>query len=334
MKTIVTFSLLILVASMTLGGMTTNVFAQDDPTILLKLVKHTQEQIRNQIPGNSSDELKQLFEEGILKVDALEESLVNNDIISAQEHFHSSMKIFTEISRQLTTSDVTSEAINNNKNNVEDTSHFLQRLQVHVNNLKTIAKNHNTLINFSELDKLFSKAKQQINDNQHILYPETLQEIKETIAEIKTGLHEEALKQKPQRAQEYAQKYLERLDRLIENAKKQGIPDEIIEKLETSKENLSLTQNPNEIIMEIREIKSIKTQFELTQNDHLESRILQIEQALSRLSQIDGVNPDNLEDAEIILQNVKHHLHEGQFDIADEILQNLLKQVKEIKNSL
>lgn len=49
MKTIVTFSLLILFASMTIVGMTTNIFAQDDPTILLKLVKHTQEQIRNQI---------------------------------------------------------------------------------------------------------------------------------------------------------------------------------------------------------------------------------------------------------------------------------------------
>ena len=86
--------------------------------------------------------------------------------------------------------------------------------------------------------------------------------------------------------------------------------------------------------MEIREIKSIKTQFELTQNDQLESRVLQIEQDILRLSQVDGVNHNNLKDAKTILQNVKHYLYEGEFVIANEILQNLIKQVKEIKNLL
>jgi len=37
MKTIATFGLLILIASMALGGMTSNVSAADDPEILLKL---------------------------------------------------------------------------------------------------------------------------------------------------------------------------------------------------------------------------------------------------------------------------------------------------------
>ncbi len=79
MKNIVSFGLLILVASMALGGMTSNVSAQDDnnptvskeptrdvpkddnnptvskepirddPKILLKIAKRTQEQIHNQI---------------------------------------------------------------------------------------------------------------------------------------------------------------------------------------------------------------------------------------------------------------------------------------------
>ena len=42
-----------------------------------------------------------------------------------------------------------------------------------------------------------------------------------------------------QRAKVYVQKYLEQLDRLIENAKKKGVSDEIIKKLESAKENLS-----------------------------------------------------------------------------------------------
>ncbi|MGH1566388.1 MAG: hypothetical protein ACRBB5_02960 [Nitrosopumilus sp.] len=52
----------------------------------------------------------------------------------------------------------------------------------------------------------------------------------------------------------YVQRYIEQLNRLIENAKKQIITDEIIEKLETGKQNLSSAENPSEIVEEIKKI--------------------------------------------------------------------------------
>ena len=109
MKTVVTFGLLILVASMALGGMTSNVSAQDDPTILLKIAKRAQEQIHNQISLDSSDKVKRLFEDGTQRVDALEKALESNDTASAKEHFLSAMKIFKELSRQLVASNITSQ---------------------------------------------------------------------------------------------------------------------------------------------------------------------------------------------------------------------------------
>ncbi len=181
---------------------------------------------------------------------------------------------------------------------------------------------------------MFTKARQQISDHQFALALETLHEIKEAIVQINKELREQASKQESQRANVYAQKYLEQLDRLIENAKKQGVSDEIIEKLETAKENLALADNPREIVKEIRKIMSIKDQFELTKNDRLESRVLQVEKTLSRLSQIDGVDQNDLDDAEDTLQSIKRHLSEGEFDTANELLRNLAKQLQEIKNSL
>ena len=81
MKTITTFGLLILVASMALGGMTSNVSAQDnDPTVLLKIAKRAQEQIHNQISTDSSDKVKRLFQEGTQKVNALEKSLRSDNV--------------------------------------------------------------------------------------------------------------------------------------------------------------------------------------------------------------------------------------------------------------
>jgi len=204
MKTIVSFGLLILVASMALGGMTSNVSAQDDisptvskeptrdvpnddisptvskePTrddhqILLKIAKRAQEQIHNQISADSSDKVKRLFEEGTQQVDALERALRSDNAGSAKEHFLSAMKIFKEISRHLvasdTVSDVASQAESASvRDTVRDPSNLLQRLQGYVDSIKTIAKKHNTSIDFSELDQLFAKARLQISDHQFTL---------------------------------------------------------------------------------------------------------------------------------------------------------------------
>jgi len=337
MKSVTSFALLILVASMAFGGITSNAYAADDSEILLKIAKRAQEQISNQISNDSSDKIMKLFEEGTQQVESLEKSLQSDDASAAKEHFLSAMKIFKEISRHLTTS-VSDVASQDDTLSVRDTaknpSNDLQRLQSYLDNLRTIAKKHDASIDFSELDELVVKARQQIDEHQFTQALDTIHEIKETIVDVNKELREKASKQESQRAKVYAQKYLEQLDRLIENAKKQGVSDEIIEKLESAKENLSSIDDPRKIIEEIRKIMSLKDQFELTKNDRLESRILQVEKTLSRLYEIDGVDEKDLSNAEIILQNIKQNLNDGEFETANEQLRDLAKQLVEIKNSL
>ena len=334
MKTIISFGLLMLVTSITLGGMTNDVSAQNDSP-LLKIAKRSQEQIHNQISVDSPEEIQKLFIEGTQKINSMEEALRNDDVNSEKEHFLSAMKIFTEISKQLAISYVVPQTeINPMNTKIKDPSNDLQRLQVYVNSLKIITEKHNAMIDFSKSDKLFDEARQQITDHQFVSAFETIHEIKKTIREANNVLREEALKQESQRAKEYAQKYLEQLDRLIENIKKQGVTDKILEKLETGKQNLSLAENPSEIIEEIRKIMIVKNQFDLTTYDELESRVLQYEKTLSILSEIDGVDLTNLIDAKNTLQNIKHHSYEGEFDQADKLLSDLTKQIHEIKNSI
>ncbi len=336
MKSVTSFALLILVASMAFGGITNSVYAADDSAIL-KIAKRAQEQISNQISDDSSDKIKRLFEKGTQQVESLEKSLHSDDTSAAKEHFLSAMKIFKEISRHLTTSvyDVSSQDETSSvRDTVKNPSNDLQRLQSYLNNLKTIAKKHDASIDFSELDELVVKARQQIGDHQFAQALDTIHEIKETIVDVNKELREKASKQESQRAKVYVQKYLEQLDRLIENAKKQGVSDDIIEKLESAKENLSSIDEPRKIIEEIRKIMSLKDQFELTKNDRLESRILQVEKTLSRLSQVDGVDEEDLLDAGDTLQSIKQNLNDGEFETANEQLRDLAKQLAEIKNSL
>ncbi|WP_299292795.1 hypothetical protein [Nitrosopumilus sp.] len=334
MKTITTFALLLLVASIGLGGITNSASAQDDPAILLKLAKRAQDQISNQISENSPDKIKRMFNQGVHHVESLEKAIRADDVESAKEHFLSAMKVFKEISRNLSASDSVSQAESTAAaTDVRNPTSDLKRLFAYVESLKNIAKKHDAAIDFSTLDRLFTTAIQQIRSNEYQLAFETLHEIKQEVIEVKKELRDKASQQESERAKHYAQKYLEQLDRLIEHAKKQGVSAEIIEKLETAKENLSSADNPAEIVKEIRKIMSIKDQFELTKNDRLESRVLQVEKIISRLAQVDGVDTDLLEDARSTLQSIKNLLADGEFDEANQQLRDLANQLKEIKNS-
>lgn len=257
MKKITSFVLLILVSSMVLGGMTNTAQAQTDPIILLKIAKQAQKQLENQIKQNSSDKTKQLFKEGTQQIRALEESLKNNDIDSAKKYFLSAMKIFKEISQQLTNNQ-SSQEVATLKDTVKDPSADLLRMQDYVDNLKTIAKKYSTSINFSEIDDLFVTAKQQITDKQFDNALQTISKIKQIIDDFNNKIRGNASQQEQFRAKEYAQKYLEQLDRLIEDVKNQGLSEDIIQKLVDARKNLSATTDPQEIIKQIKEIKSIK----------------------------------------------------------------------------
>jgi len=332
MKKILSFVLLILVSSMILGGMTNPAQAQTDPYILLKIAKHAQKQLENQINQDSSDKIKQLFKDGAQQIKALEESLKNNEIDLAKQHFLSAMRIFKEVSQQLSINQSSPAEIATLKATAEDPSADLLRMQNYVDNLKSIAKKYNTSVNFSDIDNLFVTAKKQIIDRQFDDALQTISKIKQITVDFNNKIREYASQQEQTRAKEYAQKYLEQLDRLIENAKNKGLSEDIIQKLETARENLSSATNPHEIIKQVREIISIKEQFELTKNDRLESRVMQIEKILFTLSNSDKLSQSDLEDAKKTLQTIKHHLSQGEFETANELLRSLATLLEQFQD--
>ena len=332
MKTIVTLSLLLLVSGMSFE-IISEAYAQDDPSILLKIVKHTQEQIQNQVSHDSSEKIKNLLDIGNSHIVSLEKSLQNNDIESAKGHFLSAMNIFKEVSTYLSPSDTSSQT-NSISEESKKISGNLARLHVHVENLKLITGNHNVPFDYSEIDNLFIQAKQHLINNQ---IPETIDAIdgiKSIISNVKFKLHEHALKQESHRAKEYAHKYLERVDRLIEQAKQQQIPSEMIEKLENSREILSLTENPEEIINEIRNIVFIKEKFDLIKNDRYESNILKIEKIIYLMSQNNQITDGELVELQKQLQDIKYYLDQGDLSTVANLLKDITTHIKEIKNSL
>ncbi len=334
MNKIMVFGLLILVSSMTLGGVTSSAFAQTDPTILITLANRAQTQIERQISDSSSDEIKQLFRNGIAEVKALEESLEQDDIETAKKHFLNAMRLFAQISHLINEQeDTQAEATQLRAAPQPDYSSDLERIHKYVTSLKALAKKYNAPIDFSEIDSLIDTAQEQArNGNSEIVH--TINEIKHLVIEINNDIRDFAAKQQQERAKRYAQQYLEQLDRLIENAKSQGISEEVIVKLENLKEKLSVATDPHDIVEKIKEIISIKKQFELTKNDRIESRVIQIEKTINRLSQIEGIDSEKIESAKEQLALSKGYLREGEFDKANELLREINEQLRAIASSL
>ena len=330
MKILTSFGLLILVASMIFGGITSSYAAQDDSTVLLKIAQKAQDQIKQNIKSNSSEKVQQLFKEGSSQVDALNQAIRNNDTESAKNHFLSAMRIFKEISQLLTHSEPQTEMASTK---IDDPTSDLVKLYRYTFSLKTISAAHNAQIDFTKLYDLFGVAREQITSKQFEDAQETITQIKEIISDIEKQLREQAAQQESERAKKYAQNYLEQLDRLIENAKNQGVSDDIIEKLEDARTRLSTASSPEEIVKEIRKIISIKDQFELTKNDRLESRIMQLEKTLQRLSNTD-VDSSIIQDARENLVKAKNLMKEGEFDKANDLLRDLATQLNDLVKSL
>ncbi len=331
MKTIAIIGILILTVSLVFGGVTNTVLAQEDPSILTKIAKRAQDQILIQISNDSPKEILKLFEEGKKEVEAIEESLLTNDLTSAKEHFLSAMRIFTEISRQSTTTQFSHTETTTTQITQLNPSNDLLRMYSYVNNLKAIAKNHNSTIDFTQLNGLFEIARNQINSNQFNEASQTIHEIKKSIIEINAELRQQASHQESNRAQAFAQKYLKQLDRLIELAQDTGKSEDIIEKLKVARESLTLATSPGDIIKQVRNILLLQQQFELSEIKLIELRIIQIEKTILGLSNSDQINPDPIIEINETLQTIKDHLSKSEFDQANELLGSLTTILEKIQ---
>jgi len=331
MKTIAIIGILILTISLVFGGVTNTVLAQEDPSILTKIAKRAQDQILIQISNDSPKEILKLFEDGKKEVEAIEESLITNDLTSAKEHFLSAMRIFTEISRQSATTQFSHTETTTTQTTQLNPSNDLLRMYSYVNNLKAIAKNHNSTIDFTQLNGLFEIARNQINSNQFNEASQTIHEIKKSIIEINAELRQQASHQESNRAQAFAQKYLKQLDRLIELAQDTGKSEDIIEKLKVARESLTLATSPGDIIKQVRNILLLQQQFELSESKLLELRIIQIEKTILGLSNSDQINSDPIIEINETLQIIKDHLSKSEFDQANELLGSLTTILEKIQ---
>ncbi len=158
------FAFLAIALSMIFGSIPNYVFADSQSESMIQIAIQARDQLKIQLSKtNSSNDLNDLFNEGLAKVELLKESAKINDTPKAREYFLSAMKIFREISQQITQQQ-SLEIAKSAAQSQPSRSNEIERLERYLNTLKGIANKNNLDVDFSKIEKLIENAKQDQKD--------------------------------------------------------------------------------------------------------------------------------------------------------------------------
>ena len=192
MKTLAIFTIFVLISGVAFTSSANNAYAQNDPSILLRIATQADKQILNQLDRSYGDsipsKIQTLYEKGHASVESLKNSLPDN-IEQAREDFLTAMKSFKQITRMISEPITESKISAYTSESYRDFSSELDRLEKHVKNLKKISEKHNSEINFDEIDNLINEAHIQI-DNEIDNTSEIIDKLKDLIYSIEKEIRE------------------------------------------------------------------------------------------------------------------------------------------------
>ena len=327
------FAFLAIAFSMIFGSIPNYVFADSQSESMIKIAIQARDQLKIQLSKtNSSNDLNDLFNEGLAKVELLKEAAKIDDTSKAREYFLSAMKIFREISQQI----AQQQSLENAKSAAQSQpsrSNEIERLERYLNTLKGIANKNNLDVDFSKIEKLIEKAKQ---DQKDVDYDErtSREEIKREIIILQKSLKEKTSSSTIERAKSFAKKHLYELDRLISQAKEIGVSDDTIKQLYEARGNLDETSDVEQIIREVKHLISVTAKFEETKSERIKSRINQLETKYDRLSNHENSGEYDLDRAQKMISELKNLIEQDKLSEAISMLHSLSSYLDEIDTSI
>jgi len=241
MKTIALFTIFVLISGVAFTTSVNDAYAQNDPSILLRIATQADKQILNQLDRSYGDsipsKIQTLYEKGHASVESLKNSLPDN-IEQARKDFLSAMKSFKQITRMISEPVVESKISAYTSESHRDFSSELDRLEKHAQNLKKISENHNSEINFKEIDNLINEARIQI-DNGTDNASGIIDKLKDLISSIKKEIRESASNGASDRIKQFVDKQLKGIEKKLTRALDAGADETQID-------------NAHELIAEIK----------------------------------------------------------------------------------
>ena len=229
------------------------------------------------------NEISKLYEQGSAETDALAKSVSEGDITAAKQHFLSAMKLFKDISNEISSSvSVAVETLSSTDSSELKT--IIIRIENDANRLKAVATKNNIEIDFIEFDNLIQIAKQNLDAGNVDEVNKTLGVAKQFILDAYNSISEVAKQRTSDRAKVFATKQIESLDKLISQAKDLDLSQDIIDNLQTAKEKLQKVSDASQIVLETKGINTIREKLSASTVNRLNAIIEQLESKLDNLN--------------------------------------------------
>lgn len=192
-----------------------NAYAQDDPSILLRIATQADEQIVNHLDDVYGDsipaDIESLYAQGHAAVMSLEISLYD-DVEQARQDFLTAMSFFKYISKTPFEHEESAETSD------RDPASHLNRLSKYLENLRSISETHNMGIKFSEIESLFVQAYQQIDSNEDAAAAQSIDQIEYLLDIKQKDIHEQTSQLASDRTKMFVEEQLVMIEVILDDA--------------------------------------------------------------------------------------------------------------------
>tara|TARA_Y100000590_G_scaffold13524_1_gene16327 strand:+ start:843 stop:1904 length:1062 start_codon:yes stop_codon:yes gene_type:complete len=322
--------------------------ATSDLDYMLTITENAKSYIKSKIDKmeNSNSRILDLYGQSNSEIDKLSAAIKNGDVKSARELFVSSMGKLKQVSfmlNQLESSKSQDAAL-------PDQSQVIKRYEMNYLKLQQISKKLGANIDFSDMENMLSLAKQNAKQGNPEKTKQAIDQVALKGLQIYKTLQSINEQNKIVRAQALAEKYVDRINALIVQAKSSGLLD-YVQKLETTKTQLVSANNTSQITKNIRIVITIHNDFkEIGKNDLQqinvdEIRLSQTQKITSELNQLEAKAKFLLSDAKdsksaiyylekalAIIDNVRNNLDEPKHktDAKIDLVEKLLSKTSTI----
>ncbi|MBM3896452.1 MAG: hypothetical protein FJ360_01745 [Thaumarchaeota archaeon] len=330
-----TYVMLFLAAAF-LATITTSAYAEPETESLVRLAMQARDHIKFELSNTESvsDEIKKLYDQGSVEIDALTNAAKEENIESARTHFLAAMKIFKEIGQQISqTRQVAEIALAQDTDTQYGVKPVIDRMERYVDRLKEIAKKSGVEIDFQTLDELITTARNHYNNGDLESAEKTIDVLESLTLDVYNTLKNDADQKKTIRAKDFAEKQVQRVDALIVQAKDLGLSENITKNLEQSKLQLIKASNSSQIVKQTKIIITLKNQFDESKANRIDTIINNLEAKLDKLSTNKRIDTVKLDKATSMLDELKTLISKGNLEDAFKLFNTLNNLLIDIENS-
>ena len=220
MKILALFTIFVLIFGTTSTSLVSDAYAQENTKILSDIAIQADTQILNQLDRSYGDlvpsDIQTLYEKGHAAVESLESSLPD-DVEQAREDFLAAMKSFMEITRMISEPVTEAKLATSSDMSDRDLKSELNRLHKYFQSLKTIFQKHNMETDFSEIERLFVLAYEQINSGKVEETTATFRQLESLIHIKNQEIREYSSNSSSDRIIEFALKQLEKIHTILKD---------------------------------------------------------------------------------------------------------------------